>query len=183
MTATQEVRQRAGDDLLLKVTGIYDFACALPAEIDLRDSGLEDLLGYIDRLEAPFSTHLDPTLGTLLDALNRASAEAREILLDERDDENEDDDECEPLWAVPRYVASETLAYALHLYGVTGLAIRVSTLVRTYRRTPGLEKSFSYSNGFTAFTWVYGNTYDEAFAAAMKWAESRIAGWKKGDDE
>lgn len=65
---------------------------------------------------------------------------------------------------------NESLAGHLHHRNIQGFAACVSTPVNKYHS----ETSASYSWGYTHSAWVYGESFEECFFLAKKWAEGKM---------
>ena len=194
MNATTEARMNQASESMLVVEGIVDFAVVAVAgagHYDIHDGGTERLLNCL--LETRYSRPM--CLEPLIDAVAAADHEAWHLC---QDDWCGDDDEVDEGGSEEDYVlgagfdgidrdsGGETLLYHLALRSIYGIALQVSAPVRRYHKSD--MEGYTFSWGYTRGAWVYGNTYEEAWAEAVKWSEERVAGEKaaalrESDDE
>ena len=171
MNATTEARRSQAETGHMQVTGIMDFATIAGAGfIDLTENRTESLICYLLERQHQRPSCLDP----LIDAVQAADLEAWNLC-----QENLEDDEGGDTYAagggfdwIDGDSGSETLIYHLALRSIYGIALHVRAPVHRYLADGA---SFSYSEGYTRGAWVYGSTYEEAWAEAVKWSDECIA--------
>jgi hypothetical protein len=103
------------------------------------------------------------------EGFERPDGELEEFLEDLADDRYPVHPSVEPLRNIARRTEDDPgeLGYLLYHGNLLGLVVKVRTPVMTKLS----KSSWSFSWGYTQSTWVYAESYDEAWRLGIAWAE------------